>query len=226
MNTPRRRQDADAQSRGNGTVLSTITLTVWHYTSAMGASAGELRLSNLEQRGALTVIDAITLVWMPGTPNPRVGRLHARTGAGARRGAVLGALAGALVLSPVAGAAAGAGVGAFASRLRHTGIDVEFLEEMEKRLVPGTSALLVLSDNADLDAIRPFLERGRSRGDVTLMHAVLSDDAPRALHEMLDNVPSYTSSSGAATDSAVTGSHALPPPDAPSGPSDSHKETP
>ena len=102
---------------------SRTSLTVWHYASAMGASAGEVRLRNLEQHKALRVIDAVTLVWIPATPEPRVGRMHSRTGAGARRGAVLGALAGALVLVPVAGAAAGAGVGALASRLRPTGIE-------------------------------------------------------------------------------------------------------
>jgi uncharacterized membrane protein len=156
----------------------------------MGAATGELRLRTLEERRALSVIDAITVVWMPHTPHPRIGRHHSRTGTGARRGAVLGALAGALVLAPAAGAAAGAGVGALAGRLRRTGIDDAFLEEMKTRLAPGTSALLVLSEDADLDAIRPFLERGRSRGDVTLMHAVLSDDAPVALRDLLAGMPS------------------------------------
>jgi uncharacterized membrane protein len=226
MTTSRRRRDASLATGGGAAELSATTLTVFHYSSAMGASAGELRLRDLEERGALTVIDAITLVWMPATPKPRVGRLHARAGVGARRGAVLGALAGALVLAPVAGAAAGAGVGALAGRLRHTGIDEEFLEEMGRRLVPGTSALLVLSANADLDAIRPFLERGRSRGDVTLMHAVLRDDAPRALREMLDTLPSFTSGSPVSQGPADAESPVLSPPEAPSGSSRSSKETP
>src|SRR3954468_11168122 len=109
MTTSRRRPDARAPTGGGGGEPSTTTtLTVFHYNSAMGASAGELRLRDLEQRGALTVIDAVTVLWMPATPSPRVGRHRSRTGAGARRGAVLGALAGTLVLAPVAGAAAGA----------------------------------------------------------------------------------------------------------------------
>ena len=193
MTTSRRRRPAPGSTEGGTFDPAATSLTVWHYDSAMGAAAGELRLRNLEERGALTVIDAITVVWMPHTPHPRVGRLHSKTGAGARRGAVLGAFAGALVLAPAAGAAAGAGVGALAGRLKDTGIDDAFLEEMKARLVPGTSALLVLSRDADLDAVRPFLERGRSRGDVTLMHAALSDDAPDALTELLDTMPSYAS---------------------------------
>jgi len=193
MTTPRRQGPAEVPSRGDALGPPTTTLTVWHYDSAMGASAGEVRLRDLEERGALSVIDAVTVVWMPATPRPRIGRLRSRAGAGARRGAVLGAIAGALVLAPAAGAAAGAGIGAVAGRLRHTGIDEAFLHEIESRLVPGTSALLVLSENADLEAIRPFLERGRSRGDVTLMHAVLHEDAPQALRELLDASPSSPS---------------------------------
>jgi uncharacterized membrane protein len=165
--------------------LPETSLTIWHYGSAMGASAGEVRLRNLEQHKALTVIDAVTLVWMPATPEPRVGRLRSRTGAGARRGAVLGALAGALVLAPAAGAVAGAGVGALASRLHNTGIDQEFLEELKGRLHPGSSALLVLCKDVDLDAVRPVLERGRARGDVTLMHALLHENTPDAIRELL-----------------------------------------
>ena len=201
-----------------GANTATTTLTVWHYTSAMGASAGELRLRNLEERGALTVIDAITLVWMPASPEPRVGRLRSRTGTGARRGAVLGALAGALVLAPAAGAAAGAGIGALAGRLHHTGIDEAFLAEMAQRLVPGTSALLVLSANADLDEVRPFLERGRSRGDVTLMHAVLHEDAPATLRDLVATLPTFAPDSAAPGDLPAGQRDLSPPPDRPSPP--------
>ncbi len=219
MTTSRRRESAPGTA-GGGKVDVATTLTVWHYDSAMGAAAGELRLRTLEERGALTVIDAITVVWMPHTPHPRVGRLHSRTGTGARRGAVLGAFAGALVLAPIAGAAAGAGAGALAGRLRHAGIDDAFLEEIKQRLTPGTSALLVLSENADLDAIRPFLERGRSRGDVTLMHAVLRDDAPDTLRELLDTMPSFDADPPTSDEPAA-------PPEAPSPRADRpRKETP
>jgi uncharacterized membrane protein len=228
MSSSRHRGASPVPTTGDGgSRPSTTTLTVWHYSSAMGASAGELRLRNLEERGALVVIDAITVVWMPATPEPRVGRLRSRGGAGARRGAVLGALAGALVLAPVAGAAAGASVGALAGRLRHTGIDEAFLREMEERLVPGTSALLVLSENLDLDAIRPFLERGRSRGDVTLMHALVDHRTPQALRELLDTVPGFPSSSDLAPEDVTAGD--LPPAssvDPPPAPSRPRKESP
>lgn len=178
------------------TDVSTTSLTVWNYRSAIGASAGEVRLRNLEEREALTVIDTLCVSWLPGAPKPRIARL--RHGAGAargRRGAVLGGLAAAMVLASVTGASAGARVGALAGRLRRTGIDEAFLEDLERRLVPGTSSLLVLSADADLEALRPVLERGHSRGEVTVVHALLRDDATRSLRDLPGLVPSYPSRS-------------------------------
>jgi uncharacterized membrane protein len=165
------------------------TLTVWFYDSAMGAAAGEVRLKDLQQRGAVEVLDAVTITWMPGAHAPRVGHLRHKTSASAAKGSALGALVGALVLTPALGGAAGAGLGALAQKLRGTGIDRQFLEEMKERLVPGSSALLVLSGKADLDAVRTVIERGRARGDVTLMHASLPQDAPTALVELLGSAP-------------------------------------
>jgi uncharacterized membrane protein len=94
-----------------------------------------------------------------------------------------------LVLAPVAGAVVGAGAGALLGRLRHTGVDQAFIDEIAERLVPGSSALLVLAEDVDFDAVGPVLERGRTRGDVTLMKAVLPDDVPVDFRELLDSLP-------------------------------------
>jgi uncharacterized membrane protein len=161
------------------------TLTVWQYDTPMGAEAGEVRLKGLQERGALTVHDAITVAWVPGAHQPRVGHLRHATSSAAGKGSLLGALVGMLVLAPAAGAAAGAGVAAVAQRLRGTGIDQEFLEEVTSHLVPGTSALLVLSSDADLEAVRTAIERGLARGDVVLLRAELDDDASAALRDLV-----------------------------------------
>ncbi|HRD63018.1 DUF1269 domain-containing protein [uncultured Nocardioides sp.] len=162
-------------------------MTVWLYESAMGAAAGEVRLKDLQQQGAVTVVDAVTVTWVPGAHQPRVGRLRHTTTAVAARGSVLGALVGTLFLAPLVGAAAGAGVGAIAAKIRGSGIDDQFLDDLVANLTPGTSALLVLSSDADLDLVRPFVERGLARGDVRLMHATLPDDAPDALRALLED---------------------------------------
>ena len=166
-------------------------LTVWIYDTALGAAAGEVRLRNLRQRNALEVHDAITVSWMPGSHQPRIGHLRHETSAAATRGSVLGGLVGLIFLAPAPGETAGAGIAALAERLRGAGIDQVFLEEMRAQLHPESSALLVLSGDADLDQVRPVVERGLARGDVVLMHAELPRNAPDtlrdAVHELQDH---------------------------------------
>jgi uncharacterized membrane protein len=94
---------------------------------------------------------------------------------------MLGLIVGSLVLAPAAGAAAGAGVAALGQRLRGTGIDADVLASVRRVLVPGTSALLVLSSDEDVDAIEPLL-----REESALVHMALADDAPTALREALE----------------------------------------
>lgn len=158
-----------------------VSLTVWRYDAPMGADAGALRLKNLEQQGALNVHDAVTVTWLAQEKQPRIDHLKGTTGSATGKGSVLGGLLGLVVLAPAAGAAAGAAIGAAAHRLKGTGIDKTLLEQVREALVPGTSALIVLSSDADLDAVRPFLDRR----DSTLIHAELSEDAAGKLDAAL-----------------------------------------
>ena len=76
------------------------TLAVWHYDSPMGAAAGEIRLRVLEVRETLAVVDTLGLLWLPGTPEPRIGRFRARDVAAGRAGASPRAAARSLLLAP------------------------------------------------------------------------------------------------------------------------------
>jgi uncharacterized membrane protein len=158
-------------------------LTVWQYDTPFGAEAGAVRLKSLEERGVLTVEDAITVAWMPRARKPVVAHLRHAAASGAAKGSVLGGLVGMVLLAPVAGAVAGAGVASAVTRMTRSGIDKHLVEEMGSRLKPGTSALLVLSKDGDLDDLRPAIERELERGDVVLLHAELSADAPAAIQE-------------------------------------------
>jgi uncharacterized membrane protein len=169
--------------------MSRFTLTAWLYDSPLGAVAGEVRLKDLEQQGAVTVLDAITLSWVAGSDQPQIGHLRHKTGSAAAKGSVLGAVVGSLVLASVAGAAAGAGFGALVQRLKGTGIDEQILTDIRAELRPGTSALLVLSRDADPDLVRPFLKQDQARGDVTLIRADLREDAPEVLRQLLEAMP-------------------------------------
>jgi uncharacterized membrane protein len=75
-----------------------------------------------------------------------------------------------------------------AARLRKSGIDQQFVDELGSQLTPGSSALLVLSSDGNLDEVRPAMERELQRGDVVLLHAELSEDAPAAMVEALEEL--------------------------------------
>jgi uncharacterized membrane protein len=87
-----------------------------------------------------------------GDPKPGKGAF-----AGGLTGAVLGALAGpaGIVAGGIVGAFAGAGMAA-----PDTGIPDERLTEIGRALVPGTSAVIALSDEENLDSLRRHLEPG------------------------------------------------------------------
>jgi uncharacterized membrane protein len=158
-------------------------LTVWIYDTALGAAAGSVRLRNLRERGALQIHEAITVSWMPGVHQPRIGHLRHETSAGAARASVLGGLVDLMFRAPATAVSAGPDLAELALRLHGTGIDQLFLEEMRAQLHPESSALLVLSGDVDLDIVRPVVERGLARGDAVLMHAQLQHDAPAVLRD-------------------------------------------
>jgi hypothetical protein len=152
------------------------TLAVWHYDSPMGAAAGEIRLRVLEVRETLAVVDTLSLLWLPGTPEPRIGRFRARDVAAGRAGASPRAAARSLLLAP-----------APKDRGR-TGSEAALLDDLAQRLVPGTSVLLVLATADALDGLRHVLERGRGRGVLALTHTVPAGEATDALRALLDGV--------------------------------------
>ena len=164
------------------------TLTVWRYDTTFGAEAAAVRLKSLAERKVLTVHDAITIAWMHRAKEPVIGHVKHPTASSAGKGSVLGGLVGMLVLAPVAGAAVGAGVAAAKARLSRSGIDEELIEELRTQLTPGSSALVVLSSDGRLEELRPAMERELGRGDVVLLHAELSDDAPAAIVEAMDEL--------------------------------------
>lgn len=132
--------------------------------------------------------DAITVSWMPGAHQPRIGHLRRETSAAAARDSVLGGLVEILLLGSTSPAAAGTALNDLAQRLHGTGIDRIFLEEVRRQLHPESSALLVLSSDVDLDRVRPVIERGLARGDVVVLHARLPDDAPEVLREAVHDL--------------------------------------
>jgi uncharacterized membrane protein len=157
------------------------SLTVWKYPTPLGVDAGELHLKRLEEQDALTVHDAVAMIWMPGAEAPQVRRLRHETTRSAARGSVWGALVGTLVLAPVAGAAVGAAAAAAVDRVRRTGIDDAFVESVRDSLGPGTSALFVLSSDGRPDLVAEFV----AATEATLLRAELDPDVSDELRALL-----------------------------------------
>ncbi len=161
------------------------SLTVWRYGTPLGVDAAELRLKMLRERGALTVHDYVCLRWpvdadAPAVRHPRGGRRAAGVGA------FLGLVVGGLLAAPVAGVALGAAAGTAAARLREAGVDDDFLASVRESLSPGTSAMVVLSSDADFDQVRRMLARDQ---DVTLVAARVDDEVRARLEEALRHEP-------------------------------------
>ncbi len=163
------------------------TLTAWIYHSPMGAAAGEIRLRQLCRRDAVTLEDAVTLTWVPGAHRPRIGRPGHVGASASLRSTVLSDLAGVLLAASdgPGGPDRPDGVARLAGSLEGTGLDRRFLDDVAHAITPGSSALLVLARDADLDAVRVVVERGRARGDVRLLYRWLSPDAPARLQASL-----------------------------------------
>jgi uncharacterized membrane protein len=67
---------------------------------------------------------------------------------------LVGFLAGLVMAMPLSGAAVGALLGGIVAALvAGVGIDPQFIQDVEKLMKPGTSALFVLEDGGDMDVI-------------------------------------------------------------------------
>src|SRR6478735_785158 len=161
------------------------SLTVWSYPTPLGVDAGELHLKRLVEQDALVVHDAIAVIWMPGAEEATVRHLRHDTTRAATKGAALGALIGTVLLVPVAGAAVGGTAAGAWTRLRGHAIDDAFVDQLRESVVPGTSALFVLSSGADAEAVAAVV----AASEATLLHADLGDEVPDELRALLGGEP-------------------------------------
>ena len=90
------------------------------------------------------------------------------------------------MLAPVAGAAVGSALGAFRHRLRTAGVPDATVDDIKDRITPGTSALFVLSSDADIEAVRGMLARDPG---MTLLHSDLDDAGRERLERLLGDDP-------------------------------------
>lgn len=172
-------------------------LTVWCYGTPLGATAGSVRLRRLEEARALDVIDAIVVSWAPGAHRPRVTRLWPPAGASTGEPSVLVALLRTALLASHNGTPLPPDV---VDRLAVAGLEPALLDTVAERLVPRTSALLVLSGAADLSVVVPAVRQRIVSGDVTLVRAELPSDGPELLRRAVGLEPPGSSDTSQPSD--------------------------
>ena len=158
------------------------TLTAWKFDNSLAADSAVDALKTLARENAITVHDAAVVYWDDGAKKPRTKQLGDLRGKGALGGAFWGVLFGALFLMPLIGAAVGATVGAIAKGLGEVGVDQSFLDRVREEIVPGTSALFLVSSDADLDRVQPAIQSLRP----TLVRTNLDDEQEKRLREVFE----------------------------------------
>lgn len=142
------------------------------------------RARGLQKAHLLDLADAVVVTH---DTNGKV-RLHQSinlTATGAASGGVWGTLIGLLFLNPLVGLAIGAASGALAGSLQDYGIDDQFMKEMGRELVPGTSALFVLVRQSTPDRVLPEL---RELGGRVLTTSLSIEDEARLREALEDEV--------------------------------------
>ena len=129
------------------------TFTVWKFEDPDGAARAEAVLKSAQSDGLLTIVDHAVMSWPSGADKPELHHKHDDPKRGAGWGALWGVLGGALFLVPVAGAVVGACIGALAKATAGTGITKGDLERIRTEITEGTSALFMVTENADLDRL-------------------------------------------------------------------------
>lgn len=161
------------------------TLTVWKYDTASGADQAAAALQDLSKQGLITVADHATVSWETGKKKPRTRQGTSTTAVGALGGTFWGMLFGLIFFVPLLGAAVGAGMGALTGVLTDVGIDDDFIGSVRDQVVPGTSALFLMSSDAVIDKVHAGLQERGSHG--TLVQTNLSSEQEERLREVFSD---------------------------------------
>ncbi|HXW87142.1 MAG TPA: DUF1269 domain-containing protein [Streptosporangiaceae bacterium] len=129
------------------------TLTAWKFASPYGADDALATLEKLQSEQLIQVQDAAVVSWEPGRNKPKTRELHSMKKAGALGGGFWGLLFGLIFFIPILGLAIGAATGALFGSLANVGISDAFIDSVRQKVIPGTSALFLLSSDAVMDRV-------------------------------------------------------------------------
>jgi uncharacterized membrane protein len=129
------------------------TFTVWKFEDPDGAKHAYEVLKDAQNDGLVKVVDHAIVTWPEGADQPDTDIAHGDKKRGGAVGAFLGVFVGMLFFIPVFGALAGAAIGATVKAMDGTGITKKDVERIREEVKPGTSALFLVTENADFDRL-------------------------------------------------------------------------
>ncbi|HBX68325.1 MAG TPA: hypothetical protein DEH25_02765 [Chloroflexi bacterium] len=130
-----------------------------------GEETAEGMLGNvlkLEEQGKIEVLDAVVASRGIGK-NVDIKQTQSAKGKFTKRGAGVGFLAGLLLGGPILGAVGGAAVGAISGSMKDVGIKDDFIEQIAAGLGPNSSAIFLMTQNADMEAVEKTLKPLQAR---------------------------------------------------------------
>jgi uncharacterized membrane protein len=156
------------------------TLSVLKFDNPGGADQALSILQGLQKQQLIEVQDAAVVTWPTDRKAPKTKQAFSTAGYGALAGSFWGFLFGLLFFIPLMGLAIGAAVGAISGALSDYGIDDDFIKAAQDKIVPGTSALFLMTGKTVLDKVIPELQTLNPE----LITTNLSDEQETKLREM------------------------------------------
>ena len=156
------------------------TLSVIKFDNPGGADQALSILQKLQKQQVIEVLDAAVVSWPTDRKAPKTKQAFSTAGYGALAGSFWGFLFGLLFFIPLMGLALGAAVGAISGALSDYGIDDDFIKASRDKVVPGTSALFLMSGNTVVDRVIPELKSLNPE----LITTNLSEEQETKLREM------------------------------------------
>jgi uncharacterized membrane protein len=160
-------------------------MTVWRFDAPQDAARALPQLQRAVADGVAAVDDAALVSWAQGRRRPSFRTLGTLDGPGRLWDGFWGMLLGLVFLAPHAGPAFGAAAGAVAGTLSDFGVADDFLKRVRESVVPGTSALFLVSTRASADRLAGEL----GGGPAECIRSELSYEQELHLREALGEEP-------------------------------------
>lgn len=125
--------------------------------------------------------DAATVSWPEGARKPKTKELTNAGWAGASMGGLWGLLFGLIFFVPLLGVAVGAGIGALMGHFADYGINKDFIDAVKSKVVPGTSALFLMTSNTNSEKVAEEVKKAGLKAE--LISSNLSDEQAETLRQ-------------------------------------------